>query len=330
MRNIRGSNLRRAVLAAAASLLLSASGLAQAAQGLFQDKMVTWLVPYPPGGTTDVLGRNIAQELAARLGARVVVDNRPGATGTIGAAQVARAKPDGLTLLGTSIGPQAIAPHLVKLPYDAIEAFAPVITVGTVPHLLVVGANQPFQSVQDLVKTGLAQPDALAYASGGNGTILQMQGELLQQQTGARFIHVPYKGDTPALQDTLSGQVQFMFAPVSAALPHVQSGRLRVLATTSAARLPALPDVPTMTELDFKDFVVEQWQAVFAPAGTPADIIHELNAAIEASLATAKVQDMAQKLGITLAGGTPDALDKLRRADFEKWGKVIRDAGITN
>lgn len=319
---------RRKFLAAAGGLMLMC-GMAQA-QGSLQDKNITWIVPYPPGGTTDVLGRNIAQDLASRLGARVIVDNRPGATGTIGAAQVARAKPDGLTLLGTSIGPQAIAPHLVKLPYDAVEAFAPVITVGTVPHLLVVGADQPFKSVQDLVQAGLDKPEALAFASGGSGTILQMQGELLQQQTGARFIHVPYKGDTPALQDTLSGQVQFMFAPVSAALPHVQSGRLRVLATTSSARLPALPDTPTMTELNFKEFVVEQWQAVFAPAGTPEDVVKELNAAIGASLATDRVREMAESLGITLAGGTPEDLDRLRRADFEKWGKVIREAGISN
>lgn len=161
-------------------------------------KLITWVVPYPAGGSTDVLGRNIALKLGAALSTNVIVDNKAGATGTIGAAYVAKAAPDGLTLLGTSIGPQAIAPHLMaKLPYDHITAFEPVITVGTIPHILVVGSNQPFKTVADLLAAAKAQPGKLAFASGGNGTILQMQGELLQQQTGARFIHVPYKGDTP-------------------------------------------------------------------------------------------------------------------------------------
>ncbi len=219
---------------------------------------ITWVVPYPAGGSTDVLGRNIAQRLGPALSTSVIVDNKAGATGTIGAAFVAKAQPDGLTLLGTSIGPQAIAPHLMaKLPYDHIAAFEPVVTVGTIPHILVVGANQPFKTVADLLAAAKAQPGKLAFASGGNGTILQMQGELLQQQTGARFIHVPYKGDTPALQDTLAEQVQFMFAPAAAALPHVQAGKLRALAVTSAQRLKSLPSVPTMGEVGMKDFVVE-------------------------------------------------------------------------
>lgn len=319
---------RRKILTGSCSLLLLAGGAAFADNGALQGKNLTWVVPYPPGGTTDVLGRNIAQQIAPELEARVIVDNRPGATGTIGASQVARAAPDGLTVLGTSIGPQAIAPHIMTLPYDAVEAFSPVITVGMVPHLLVIGADLPFQSVKDLVQKGVAEPESLAFASGGTGTILQMQGELLQQQTGARFIHVPYKGDTPALQDTLGGQVQFMFAPVSAALPHVQSGRLRALATTSAERLPALPNVPTMAEAGFQDFVVSQWQAVFVPAGTPAEIIKELNAVIGKALETDAVREMAEKLGISLVGGSPEDLDQLRRSDFEKWGKVIREAGI--
>lgn len=194
-----------------------------------------------------------------------------GATGTIGAARVARADADGLTLLGTSIGPQAIAPHVMgKLAYDPVADFAPVIMIGTIPHLLVVGKAQPFKTVAELVAAAKKASESLAYASGGTGTILHMQGELLQQKTGARFLHVPYKGDTPALQDTLVGQVQFAFIPAAAALPHVQTGALQS---------------PALVEL-------------------------------------------ARQLGIRLAGGTPLALDQTRRADFDKWGKVIRDAGI--
>nr|WP_231394204.1 tripartite tricarboxylate transporter substrate binding protein [Pseudacidovorax intermedius] len=292
-------------------------------------RVITWVVPYPPGGSTDVLGRAVAQKLNGSLGTNVIVDNRAGATGTIGAAYVAKSAPDGYTLLGTSIGPQAIAPHLMgKLPYDPIGSFAPVITIGTIPHILVVGANQPYRSVADLLAAAKAQPGKLAFASGGTGTILQMQGELLAQQTGSRFIHVPYKGDTPALQDTLGEQVNFMFAPAAAALPHVQSGRLRALAVTSAARLKALPDVPTMGEAGLKDFVVEQWQAVFAPAGTPAPVVDRLNRDINAALKTPDLIALADKLGITLVGGTPAQLGALQKSDSAKWAEVIRKGGI--
>ncbi|WP_295548087.1 tripartite tricarboxylate transporter substrate binding protein [uncultured Pseudacidovorax sp.] len=318
---------RRSLIAGAAALLAAGSSWAQGDWPT--GRVITWVVPYPPGGSTDVLGRAVAQKLGGTLGTNVIVDNRAGATGTIGAAYVAKAAPDGYTLLGTSIGPQAIAPHLMgKLPYDPIGGFAPVITIGTIPHILVVGANQPYRSVADLLAAAKAQPGKLAFASGGTGTILQMQGELMAQQTGTRFIHVPYKGDTPALQDTLGEQVNFMFAPAAAALPHVQSGRLRALAVTSAARLKALPDVPTMGEAGLKDFVVEQWQAVFAPAGTPAPIVDHLNRDINAALKTADVVALADKLGITLVGGTPAQLGALQKSDSAKWAEVIRKGGI--
>ena len=322
---------RRRVLTSVGAALLGAAvawpALAQADWPA--GRVITWVVPYPPGGSTDVLGRNLAQRVSASLATHVIVDNKAGATGTIGAAYVAKAAPDGYTLLGTSIGPQAIAPHLMaKLPYDHIAAFEPVITIGTIPHILVVGANQPFKSVADLLAAAKAQPGTLAFASGGNGTILQMQGELLQQQTGARFIHVPYKGDTPALQDTLAEQVQFMFAPAAAALPHVQAGKLRALAVTSGKRLDRLPDVPTMTELGMKDFVVEQWQAVFAPAKTPEPVVQRLNREINKALADPAIVALADKLGITLVGGTPRQLGDLQRSDSAKWAKVIRDGNI--
>ncbi|QHI98106.1 tripartite tricarboxylate transporter substrate binding protein [Xylophilus rhododendri] len=318
---------RRNLLALAAATGLAP--LAHAEDKWPGGKLITWVVPYPPGGSTDVLGRNVAQRVSTALATNIIVENRAGATGTIGAAYVAKSAPDGYTLLGTSIGPQAIAPHLMgKLSYDPIAGFEPVVTIGTIPHILVVGARQPFHTVADLIAAAKAQPGKLAYASGGSGTILQMQGELLAQQAGVKFIHVPYKGDTPALQDTLGEQTNFMFAPVAAALQHVQSGKLRALAVTSGSRLKALPDVPTMGEAGLKNFVVEQWQAVFAPAGTPAEIVGRLNAEINKSLKDAEVIALADRLGVTLVGGTPKQLGDMQKADSAKWAKVIRDGNI--
>ncbi len=318
---------RRRLLLGAAALLAAGGSRAQTAWPT--GRIINWVVPYPAGGSTDVLGRAVAQKLGSALGTNVIVDNRAGATGTIGAAYVAKAAPDGFTLLGTSIGPQAIAPHLMaKLPYDPINGFAPVVIIGTIAHILVVGANQPFRNLAELLAAAKAQPGKLAFASGGSGTILQMQGELLKQQTGAQFIHVPYKGDTPALQDTLGEQVNFMFAPAAAALQHIQSGRLRALAVTSAARLKALPNVPTMGEAGMKDFVVEQWQAVFAPAATPAPVIARLNREINQALQHADVVALGEKLGVTLVGGTPGQLGALQKSDSAKWAEVIRKGGI--
>ena len=195
---------RRNLIAAA---LLAPVALNAAAQ-TWPSKPITYVVPYPPGGTTDILGRTITQRLAAVLGTPVIVDNKAGATGTIGGAFVARAAADGHTLLGTSIGPQAIVPHLMPhLSYDAAKAYEPVVMVGTVPHVLVVHPNAPFASVQELVAAAKAKPGQISFSSGGNGTILQMQGELLRLQAGVQMVHVPYKGDIPAMQDVIGGQV---------------------------------------------------------------------------------------------------------------------------
>lgn len=319
----------RPFAAIALSLLVIATAPAKAQGDWPAGRPMTWVVPYPPGGTTDILGRAIALRLGASLGTTLIVDNKAGATGTIGSAFVARAAPDGYTLLGTSIGPQAIVPNLVpKMQYDPIKAFEPVALIGTIPHVLVVGSSQPFRTAGELVAQAKAQPGALSFASGGTGTILQMQGELLRLQTGVRMTHVPYKGDTPALQDVLAGHASFMFAPVAAALPHIQGGRLRALAVTSAARLKALPDVPTMGQAGFKDFVVEQWQAVYAPAGTPAAVVQRLNQEIVQVLKDAELAAMADRLGITLVGSTPQQLADTQKADLAKWGRVIKDAGV--
>ena len=319
------SPLRRRLLLGSAATVLAPALWAQTDWPT--GRPTTWVVPYPPGGTTDILGRSIAQRIGQSLGATVVVENKAGATGTIGGAFVAKAAPDGFTVLGTSIGPQAIAPHLIrKMQYDPFRSLEPVILIGTIPHVLVVPASQATSSVAGLVAAARAKP--LAFASGGSGTILQMQAELLAQRTRVKFDHIPYKGDTPALQDTLGGQVHFMFAPVAAALPHVLSGKLKALAVTSGKRLKALPNVPTMVESGYKDFVAEQWQAVYLPAGTPTAVVRRLNAEINKALADPALAEMADKLGVTLVGGTPQHLDKVQKADSATWAKVIRDGNI--
>ncbi|KQP35554.1 tripartite tricarboxylate transporter substrate binding protein [Pseudorhodoferax sp. Leaf274] len=320
---------RRSLLGALATPLLAAAWPALAQGHWPAGKTITWVVPYPAGGSTDILGRAIAVRLGPALGATVIVDNKAGATGTIGSAFVARAPADGFTLLGTSIGPQAIVPHLMpRMPYDAVTAFAPVTLVGTIPHLLVTAASRPWNSVAELLAQAKAKPGQLSFASGGNGTILQMQGELLRLQAGVQMTHVPYKGDTPAVQDVLAGHADCMFAPVAAALPHVQGGKLKALAVTSAVRQKALPDVPTMGQAGFKDFVVEQWQAVYAPAGTPAAVVQRLHGEIVRILKDPEVLAMADKLGVTLVGSTPQQLADTQKADLATWGKVIQQAGI--
>lgn len=322
-------SLRRRLGAIAALGLVLAAWPAWSADDWPVARPITWVVPYPPGGSTDILGRAIAQRLGKTLGTPVVVDNKAGATGMIGSAYVAKAAPDGYTLLGTSIGPQAIVPNLFpSMPYDPVKAFEPVSLIGTIAHVLVTAAASPFRTPADLVAFATAQPQAVSYASGGNGTILHMQGELLGLQTGARMTHVPYKGDTPAIQDVLAGHAHFMFAPVAAALPHVRSGRLKALAVTSAQPLPSLPGVPTMAQAGFKDFVVEQWQAVYVPAGTPPGVVTRLNQDIVRILKEPDIVAMADKLGVTLVGSSPRQLAQTQRTDLGKWGQVIKDAGI--
>jgi tripartite-type tricarboxylate transporter receptor subunit TctC len=314
-------------LVAAAALL--PAQIAKAQQSWPAGKVITYVVPYPPGGTTDVLARLIVRKIAPPLGATIIVENKPGATGVIGGDFVARSAPDGFTLLGSSIGPMAILKSLnPKLPYDPVGSFEQVVMVGTIPSVLVVAGSSPYQSVADLIQTAKAKPGELSYASGGNGTILHISGELLKLTAGIDLVHVPYKGDTPAIQDVLGGHVSAMFAPVAPVLEHIRAGRLRALAVASSSRIDSLPNVPTTSEAGLRDAEAEQWQAVFAPKGTPRAIVERLNAEIVAALKDPEVAAKLQALGVTARTGTPDELRRFQEADIEKWARVIRSAGI--
>ena len=325
----RAARFHRLVAGLAVVTLALGSVSALAQDNWPAGKPITWVVPYPAAGSTDVMVRAIGQRMATSLGATVIVDNRPGATGTIGGAYVAKSAPNGYTLLGTTIGAQTIAPHLIaRMTYDPLRDLQPLAMIGTVPQLLVVAPAKAYRNVNDILSAARARPGEIAYASGGNGTIMQVESELLAQRTGVRLIHVPYKGDAPALQDTLGGQVDFMFVPAAAALAHVKSGRLRAIAVTSAKRLAALPDVPTMGESGQKDFVVEQWLAAYAPAGTPAVIAQRLNAELNRAMNEPQVKELADQLGITLVGGAPAHLAQVQETDSRTWGQVIRNANI--
>jgi tripartite-type tricarboxylate transporter receptor subunit TctC len=275
------------------------------------------------------MARSLAQRVAASIGASVVIDNKPGATGTIGGAYVAKASSDGTTALVTTIGAQTIAPHLMgKLPYDPLNDLEPIALIGTIPNVLVTAPTQTFKSVKDLIDAAKTRKGEIAFASGGNGTISHMQGELLGMRTNTQFLHVPYKGDSPALQDVLSGQVQFIFTPIAAALPHIKSGKLRALAVTSPARLKSLPDVPTMVEAGQKDFIIEQWLAIYLPSRVSQTTVQRLNAEVNKALHHPSVVDLADSLGITLIGGAPQRLTDRQNTDSSTWARVIKSANI--
>ncbi|MBB3009365.1 Bug family tripartite tricarboxylate transporter substrate binding protein [Cupriavidus alkaliphilus] len=319
----------RLALILALTVATAGAPLTTAAQSDWPSKPITYVVPYPPGGTTDILARLIAQKLGQALHTTVVVENKPGATGAIGSAFVARAAPDGYTILGASTASHAINPALNPRPtYDAVKSFAPVALVGTIPSVLVVGANSPYRDVRGLLAAAKREPGRLSYGSGGTGTILQMSAELLKQQQGVRMTHVPYKGDVPAIQDVMAGHVDFMFAPTAPILPLVRAGKLRALAVATKARAASLPNVPTMAEAGVAGFEAEQWQGIFAPAGTPAAVVQKLNAEINRALKDPEVRAQLDGLGINPASGSPQALADFQKEDIAKWTRVGKAGGI--
>jgi len=286
------------------------------------------VVPYPAGGGLDLVLRAMTPGLTARLGQQLVVDNRGGATGVIGAELVARAAPDGYTLLFHSSAGMGIVPNLNQsLPYDPVRDFAPVTLATSSPYMLVVHPKVPVTSVPQLIAYAKARPGELNYASSGNGSSTHLAGELLNRMAGTRLVHVPYKGAGPAVADTVAGHIQLRFSSIPPAMPHVKAGRLRALAVTGAQRLVLLPDLPAMAET-VPGFQVDSWLAVFAPSRTPATIIRKLNAEIVAALHASELKSLLETTGVEAVGSTPERLGQVLREELARWAPVIKGLGI--
>lgn len=322
--------LIQSALAAAAS---AAIGMPAFAQGNWPTgKNITYMVPFPAGGTTDVLGRLIGAKLGPVLGTTVVVDNRGGAGGSVGSEIASRAAPDGYTLLGGTVSSHAINVSLYpKIGYDPIKSFAPVTLIGTNPTVLVVPANSPYKTLKDVIEGSKAKAGGLSSASAGIGTSQHLSVELLAYKSGVKFNHVPYKGSGPAIQDVIGGQVDMMFDTTVVAAPHIQSGKLRAIAVTSPKRLESLPDVPTVAESGIKgleDYSVLSWQAIFVPTGTPAPVIDRLHTEIRKILAEPEMQEKLKNFGMQPADMSTAQIAAFQKAEVDKWAQVIKAANI--
>jgi tripartite-type tricarboxylate transporter receptor subunit TctC len=316
------------LLRAVASVAIAAFAALAHAQAPYPTKPIRLVVPFPAGGTTDIIARAVSQRLTETLGQAVVVDNRPGAGGNIGAELVAKSPPDGYTLLMGTVGTHAINPGLyAKMPYDHVRDFAPVILVAGVPNVLVVPAALPVNSVQELIAYAKANPGKLNFASSGAGTSIHLSGEMFKTITGVNIAHVPYKGSAPALQDLVGGQVQMMFDNLPSSLALIKGGKLKALAVTSAQRSAALPDVPTMIESGLAGFEASSWFGILAPAGTPKDVIAKLSGEVAKWLATPEAKEKMAAQGAIPAGLMPDEFTRHIATETVKWQKVVKDSG---
>ena len=307
-----------------------AASLALSSAMAWPDKPVTLLVPFPPGGSTDLIARTLAPKLQEKLGGTFIVDNKGGATGTIGAGMVAKAAPDGHTILVSSLGPYVIAPHLLaKVPYDALKDFDYITVAVQAPNVLVVPAKSPHKTMAEVIAYLKANPGKMSFASSGNGSSDHLTAELFWLQTGTSGLHVPYKGGGPVMTDLLGAQVDSSFMNVNTAMPQILAGKLRALSITSAKRSPLLPNVPTLEEIGVKEANVYSWQAIAAPHGLPADIKGKLHAAIVAGLNDPQVKAKLLDLGFEIVANTPEQFTVFQAAEFARWKKLIDSRKIT-
>ena len=321
--------LRKVTKISLASLLLSGvMGLAMAQS--YPTKTITIIVPFPPGGTTDVLARAVAQKLGPALGQSVIVDNKPGASGNIAYQYVANAKPDGYTLLISYSGYHVGNPALFdKLAWDPIKDFSPVALLTVSTNVIAVHPSVPVNNLKEFIAYAKANPGKLNYASQGNGSVSHIGTEIFKQTTGVEMVHVPYKGSGPAIQDVLAGQVQVFISTPPSLMQHVQSGKLKGLAVTGKNRHPGMPNVPTTAEAGLPSFQLESWVALYAPAGTPAPVIAKLTNSVKKSLALPEVKERSDAAGVELRYLNPAQTDALVKKEIPFWSKAIKAANIT-
>jgi tripartite-type tricarboxylate transporter receptor subunit TctC len=316
------------MLLALAALMLVPWFSSNAAAQDYPSRNITLVVPFPAGSTTDLVGRILSDELAKALKQNVVIDNRGGAGGGVGSEAVARAAPDGYTLLMGTIGTHSINPAVyAKINYDPINDFAPVIQFGTAPNVLVVHPDLPIRNVKDLIAYIKANPGKVNYGSSGNGTSNHLSGAMFVARNGLTAQHLPYRGGAQAITDLLRGEIQFMFYHYLPLLGHIKEGKLRAIAITSANRIDALPDVPVMKEAGMDDFEVSAWFGVWAPAKTPPEIVGKLNETILKIIRTPEVRKSLEIQGIDPVAGSPEDLLKLNKAELARWSKAVEQAG---
>jgi tripartite-type tricarboxylate transporter receptor subunit TctC len=314
-------------MALAAVVSLAAVSTLAAAQA-WPSKPIKYVVPFAAGGTTDILARTISEKLSVALGQPVVVENKPGAGGGVGAAEVAKAAPDGYTIMGGTISTHAINASLYKnLPYDPVKDFAAITLIARVPNMLVINNDIPAKNVAELIALMKASPGKWSFASSGNGTSQHLSGELFKGMAGVEMQHIPYKGSPPALTDVMGGQVNMTFDNITTAWTLAKSGKLRALAVTTAKRSPVAPDVPTLAESGLPGYEVGSWQGVFAPAGTPPDIVKRLNAEIVKIINSPDVQKKLLELGAEPVGNSSEEFSALVKTEVVKWGDVVKKSG---
>ncbi len=317
-------NIRRLLLIAAAAAFCVGTAHADT----FPTKPITLIVPFPAGGTTDVLARALAERLTLSLGQTVIVESKPGAGATLGADLVAKARPDGYTLLVGAVHHTIASAVYKKLPYDFQRDFAPLTTIAMVPNVLVVNAASPAKNVADLVALGKASKDRLSYGSNGNGTAQHLIGTQFENLTGVDLLHVPYKGSGPLTTDLLGGQVSMSFDTITPVLPHVKAGKLRALAVTTAKRSSALPEVPTLAEAGLKGFDIGTWFGVLAPAATPKEISAKLSAEMIKAIHSSEFKKRMDEIGAEPIGDTPDQMARRIKDETEKFAGLVKRANV--
>ncbi|MFO1312791.1 MAG: tripartite tricarboxylate transporter substrate binding protein [Burkholderiales bacterium] len=321
---------RRLFVAAAACALVATPPLAAFAQPAFPSKPVHMIVPFPPGGVSDAAARLVAEALSKRLGKEVVVENKPGATGNVAGQYVAQSEPDGYTIMLVYNGVLTINPFVFsKMPFDAQKDFTPIGKIGDYPFILTVNPSVPAANLQELIALSKKTPKGLDYGTSGTGSNEHLIATLIVQKTGANLVHVPYKGGGPAMADAMAGHIPIGMASVAGGTALVKSGKLRPIVVSSAERWPSMPDVPTVVESGVPDVVVMSWIGLIGPARIPRPVVERINAELNASLETQEMKDKMMALGVRVTPGTPEAFrDEIRR-DYDRFGPVIKAAGIT-